>query len=554
MHILRKLSKNSVFWIGIIAIIETLLFFKRGYFSIAGNDLSFQFTRIESLVNAFSHGEWPGLVSFWGNSNTGAAINGMYPWLTSMLFVIPRLVFAGHVYFGWMVGIAIVQFLSGLTMFVTVKRMFSRNGVGFMAGVLYMSSAYHLILIYQRFALAEFLAYSFVPLVFLGLYQILDGDRHGKYTLALGMALIINTHMLTAVTVIPFGALYVLLMWTKKHPNWQQIIEAFKAVLMTIIMMLAVLVPMLIISQKNHILMQQKFWGIDASAVDLVGAGKEAITFNLFGTSSPWTWHLDIVILAVFVIAIIAWLVQLFRGKEKVLSESTILALLAIFAAILPSNVVDWSLLEKFGFALIQFPGRLLTYSGFFIIIFAASVFVKLNNKAILTSFISVSAVVVAVISINLQVNRLQERGGLQPDINNIVTAKSSFLDYSIMPTGMKDKEARIFADTVANNQVSDKYDIVAKNVKSNELGMTINVKNAGEQTLPVFVYKGVKYKVRVDGSVQPVETKQGLLTVHADKIGETAITISAVTPAWLIIVDVLTLISIGFVLYKMAK
>ena len=91
MHILRKLSKNSVFWIGIIAIIETLLFFKRGYFSIAGNDLSFQFTRIESLVNAFSHGEWPGLVSFWGNSNTGAAINGMYPWLTSMLFVIPRL-------------------------------------------------------------------------------------------------------------------------------------------------------------------------------------------------------------------------------------------------------------------------------------------------------------------------------------------------------------------------------------------------------------------------------------------------------------------------------
>jgi len=59
---------------------------------------------------------------------------------------------------------------------------------------------------------------------------------------------------------------------------------------------------------------------------------------------------------------------------------------------------------------------------------------------------------------------------------------------------------------------------------------------------------------VRVDGSVQPVETKQGLLTVHADKIGETAITISAVTPAWLIIVDVLTLISIGFVLYKMAK
>lgn len=41
MHILRKLSKNSVFWIGIIAIIETLLFFKRGYFSIAGNDLSF---------------------------------------------------------------------------------------------------------------------------------------------------------------------------------------------------------------------------------------------------------------------------------------------------------------------------------------------------------------------------------------------------------------------------------------------------------------------------------------------------------------------------------
>ena len=80
--------------------------------------------------------------------------------------------------------------------------------------------------------------------------------------------------------------------------------------------------------------MQQKFWGIDASAVDLMGAGKEAITFNLFGTSSPWTWHLDIVILAVFVIAIVVWLVQLLRGREKVLSESSILALLAIFAAI----------------------------------------------------------------------------------------------------------------------------------------------------------------------------------------------------------------------------
>ena len=285
-----------------------------------------------------------------------------------------------------------------------------------------------------------------------------------------------------------------------------------------------------------------------------MGAGKEAITFNLFGTSSPWTWHLDIVILAVFVIAIVVWLVQLLRGREKVLSESSILALLAVFAAILPSNMVDWSLLEKFGFALIQFPGRLLTYSGFFIVIFSSSVFVKLNKKAMLTGLVSISAVIVAVISINLQVNRLQERGSLQPEINNIVTAKSSFLDYSIMPTGMKDKYARIFADMVANNQVSDKNDIVAKNVKSNELGLTINVKNAGNQTLPVFIYKGVKYKVLVDGSLQSVKTKQGLLTIHADKIGETNIAISAVTPAWLIIVDALTLISIGFVLYKMAK
>lgn len=78
-------------------------------------------------------------------------------------------------------------FLSGITMYMFVSKFSKSKYVGAFSAVLYMTMPYHLSDMYIRNAFGEFLSYIFIPLVFLGLYNLLNKEK-GDIWLCIGAA------------------------------------------------------------------------------------------------------------------------------------------------------------------------------------------------------------------------------------------------------------------------------------------------------------------------------------------------------------------------------
>lgn len=94
--------------------------------------------------------------------------------------------------------------LAGIFMYFLAKEFFGELG-GAVAGLFYTYAPYHAVDIYVRGDVAEFWAYAFIPLAFLGIYKknIILGS--------IGFAAIILSHNLTALMVAPFLLIAILL-------------------------------------------------------------------------------------------------------------------------------------------------------------------------------------------------------------------------------------------------------------------------------------------------------------------------------------------------------
>ncbi|MDO8269512.1 MAG: 6-pyruvoyl-tetrahydropterin synthase-related protein [Candidatus Levybacteria bacterium] len=79
-----------------------------------------------------------------------------------------------------MFGVGIL--LSAITMFFFARKFFGETGA-LLSSVIYAYFPYHAVNIYVRGAVGEFFAYAFLPLLFLGLYQLLDVKKLNGYLL-----------------------------------------------------------------------------------------------------------------------------------------------------------------------------------------------------------------------------------------------------------------------------------------------------------------------------------------------------------------------------------
>ena len=87
--------------------------------------------------------------------------------------------------------------LAGVFMYLLAREFFGRLG-GIVSGLFYTYAPYHALDIYVRGDVAEFWAYAFIPLAFLGLY------KRSLIVGSLGFAGVILSHNLTALMVAPF--------------------------------------------------------------------------------------------------------------------------------------------------------------------------------------------------------------------------------------------------------------------------------------------------------------------------------------------------------------
>ena len=158
----------------VLAFISTYPAFIGHFFKLT-MDGQIHLIRFESVADAIKNKELPPIVNFMGYGNVGEVFNGMYPWLSGLIFIIPRVLLNSPMH-ALFIGFYLLNILTILNTYLLVRKLSNNHYIRLMGVILYQLNAYHLTLMYSRNALGEALAYAFLPLTMLGCYLIWNNN------------------------------------------------------------------------------------------------------------------------------------------------------------------------------------------------------------------------------------------------------------------------------------------------------------------------------------------------------------------------------------------
>ncbi|MCL5676045.1 MAG: 6-pyruvoyl-tetrahydropterin synthase-related protein [Patescibacteria group bacterium] len=275
--------------------------------------------------------------------------------------------------------------LAAFTIFVLAKRLWGVWG-GLLSAVLYVYSPYHALDIYVRGAVGEFWAMAFLPLVFLGMYEIFKKNGlKGIIIGTCGVCGVVLSHNLTAFMIIPFMFIFFLvLLWQssdKKRYLINTIFLIFLSSAISAFYWLPALLEMNLTNvysqigggadfHKNFIALSQIWdfpWGFGGSAGLLSGMS--------FKIGKP-----NILLMALAVLFGI-----LINKKYKVYNDQKSVFLLGVFGFLLSVFLTNklsqpiWELIKPMAF--IQYPWRFLEFSVFFSSLLSGFVVLFLTKK-----------------------------------------------------------------------------------------------------------------------------------------------------------------------------
>ncbi len=213
-------SKTDVvylFLIGVGAVIAILRFWQPGISSEA--DMLMGIYRIFELNEAWSNGIVYPRIGPNLNFGLGAPLFQFYPPLASYFALGFFLIGFGFIGATKAV-VSLGLLLAGVGMYIYSRWLFNNRLAAFMATVAYIFAPYLLLTVYERGAVAEFLALALLPWVFWTTHRLLCAPTRIGWLVAsaVTIALLILAHNITALFSVPFLFLYLMLIaWQQKQ-------------------------------------------------------------------------------------------------------------------------------------------------------------------------------------------------------------------------------------------------------------------------------------------------------------------------------------------------
>lgn len=261
--------------------------------------------------------------------------------------------------------------LGGIFMYMLASELWGKLG-GIISSLFYLYAPYHAVNVYVRGDLAEFWAYSFIPLVFYGLLAAYK-KRKWRYSIlaAVSFAFLIISHNLSAMMITPVILAFILLLFFLSKKKKEEYLFIFAPLLIGLILSSFYWIPVFlemkytnVISQvgggadfRNHFICPIQLWdspwGYGGSAPGCV----DGLSLKV------GKLHL---VLVLFSIGSIAFFSKKFKEhKEKIILASFIV--MAFFASMVLSLEMSrplWELAKPMAF--FQYPWRFLLGMSFF--------------------------------------------------------------------------------------------------------------------------------------------------------------------------------------------
>lgn len=448
-------------------------------------------------------------------NNFGYSWNIFYSPLTAYMSVVLRIFNFSYVNCLKLCMFVIVL-LSGLTMYKLTLRITKNKKLATLASIIYILAPYRITDMYIRTALAELASFIFIPIVFEGLYIIVNEEKK-SYKLALGAAGLILTHQVIAMytAIICFAYLIVFFKKLKSKTVLKNIgVNLLFCILMTSFYWVGLL--------QHYLNTSYEVFVPGRMEREEVLIFYKAKFSQLFITNSEQTMIYAIGLLSVIglVLTPIAYKkVPEEYKKTYMFFLITGVILIGMTLSIFPFEELPQAL------TMLQFTFRLFTFTSFF---FA---FVVATNFAILIkNFKTLDIVVLLTISIlllvpykskldfNLQENEERLINGVRVTENTgRVHAGMASMEY--LPTKAF-KNLKYIANRKDEVIVLDNNEAVISDYTKQASNMNCKISNINKETtieLPYIYYLG--YRVYADGQeITYTESDNGFIQINIAK------------------------------------
>lgn len=511
----------------VLAFISTYPAFIGHFFKLT-MDGQIHLIRFESIADAIRNKELPPIVNFMGFGNVGEVFNGMYPWLSGLVFIIPRVLLSSPMH-ALFIGFYLLNILTILNTYLLVRKLSNNYYIRLIGVILYQLNAYHLTLMYSRNALGEALAYTFLPLVMLGCYLIWNNKKLGILYLALGMGMIINSHMISSVLVFLLIIIAEIYRIFTRRLSLKEVGYLVSAGILSIPIIIFTVINITNIALKNRIATTWR----GLNSIDMWESLKAMLQNNI--TDRGVIFNIGIICFVLLSILLVTSIVSKANGSwKKYILGAGIIYILTLNIIPLPAN------LPQTPIGIIQFTGRLLSIVMILLTV-GCVLFLKENSNRVNAKssfiFLFMMMSLLAVGSVRTYHNIVNDNPiRYYIDNNNYIEEiskpKDGAMDYALI---RKNKQA-------ITDRITPKFSVDKVSYNS----ITLRIKEKTNQ-IPFFLYKGIPYEVKLNGENVKIDTG-GILNIKT-KRGD-MIQISSEATWWNYItfgVSILTLLLIIF-------
>ena len=520
----------------VLAFISTYPAFIGHFFKLT-MDGQIHLIRFESVADAIKNKELPPIVNFMGYGNVGEVFNGMYPWLSGLVFIIPRVLLSSPMH-ALFIGFYLLNILTILNVYLLVRKLSNNYYIRLIGVILYQLNAYHLTLMYSRNALGEALAYTFLPLVMLGCYLIWNNKKLGILYLALGMGMIINSHMISSVLVFLLIIIAEIYRIFTRRLSLKEVGYLVSAGILSIPIIIFTVINITNIVLKNRIATTWR----GLNSIDIWESLKAMLQNNI--TDRGVIFNIGIICFVLLSILLVTSIVSKANGNwKKYILGAGIIYILTLNIIPLPAS------LPQTPVGIIQFTGRLLSIVMILLTV-GCVLFLKENSNRVNAKssfiFLFMMMSLLAIGSVRTYHNIVNDdpiRHYINNDnyIEEISKPKDGAMDYALI---RKNKQA-------ITNGITPKFSVDKVSYNS----VTLRIKEKTNQ-IPFFLYKGIPYEVKLNEKNVKIDTG-GILNIEA-KRGD-MIQISSEATWWnymTFIISTVTIlvVGIGIVFFEVRK
>lgn len=317
--------------------------------------------------------------------------------------------------------IFVTMLLSGIFMYKLVYKISNSYKAGLISAIIYIIAPYHLTDLYNRIAVAELASFVFLPITFLGIYNLFNGSKKTYYIAIGAIGLILSHNVITVYTAI-FSLIYLLTNY-KKLKNKNIIRTIIINVLIILLCTSFYWIPLLehFFATTYEVFIPNRMYDLDTI--------KESKLFiaELFLTK-PWgdNFHIGIPILLGVILA--------FKYKDniemKYKKDVSIFLIFGLASIIMTLRIFPFEYLPRI-FRMLQFTWRMMMFASFFLSIVSGITIAMLLNKntdrnktILIISALLIYLTVLVITTVDMVDIPFEEKEYLEPVNLNMIAGK----------------------------------------------------------------------------------------------------------------------------------